>query len=132
MPVGIPGRRWVRQLFPRHRGRDCCWYHRGNWHQVSATAVRLLVQAQQDGVDLDDVGVHVHGQAMAEGLTGWDLEALSTLISLGDGIAVEQDDDGHDQYINGQHRAQAMLDAGVRTTVVLRWEEPLDQSAEHV
>ncbi|WP_239341780.1 hypothetical protein [Frankia sp. CiP3] len=128
MPVGIPGwRRWIRQLFPRHRGRGCCWYHRGDWHRVSATAVRLLVQAQQDGVDLENIGVHVRDQAMAEGLTGWYLEALSTLVSLGDGIAVEQDDDGHDQYLNGQHRAQAMLDAGVRTTVVLRWEEALDQ-----
>ena len=27
-------------------------------------------------------------------------------------------------YINGRHRVQAMLDAGVRRTVIGRWEEP--------
>jgi hypothetical protein len=29
-------------------------------------------------------------------------------------------------YINGRHRAQAMLDDGVRRTVVARWDWPAD------
>jgi hypothetical protein len=27
-------------------------------------------------------------------------------------------------YINGQHRAQALLDAGVRRTIVVSWDIP--------
>ncbi len=129
MPAGTSAwRRWARQLIPRHGGRDCCWYHQGDWHRVSAAAVRLVTQAQQDGLDVKDIDVHVYGQAMHEGMSGWELEALGTLASLGDGIALEENDDGDEVYINGQHRAQAMLDAGVRDTVVLRWEQPANHT----
>jgi hypothetical protein len=35
--------------------------------------------------------------------------------------------DGVAPYINGRHRAQAMLDAGVRRTVIGRWIDPEDE-----
>jgi hypothetical protein len=46
------------------------------------------------------------------------------LLSEGAGIQVSRDDDGHRYYINGRHRTTAMLAAGVRRTVIIRWNAP--------
>jgi hypothetical protein len=112
-------RRLVRQIAPRRGGRDCCWYHGGDWHRVSAVAVRLVRDAQAADVDHDDIPSHVSQLATGLPLSHWEREALYTLLcdtvrpygplryrSLG--------------YNNGQHRAQAMIDAGVRRTLVER------------
>jgi hypothetical protein len=55
-------------------------------------------------------------RAEAEGVGGgWELEALDSLVDPTVGIFVERDG-ARLVYVNGQHRAQAMLDAGVRRT----------------
>lgn len=60
MPSGTPWwRRLGRQLVPRRTGRDCCWYHGGDWHEVSKRAIRLLRQAQRAGVAVDDIAGYV-------------------------------------------------------------------------
>lgn len=56
-------------------------------------------------------------------MTGWELDALGTLTDPADGIQIEHSD-GSRFYINGQHKAQAMLDQGVRRTVTIRWHYP--------
>jgi hypothetical protein len=38
------------------------------------------------------------------------------------GIQIERGDDRRDFYINGRHRTAAMQDAGVRRTLIIRWE----------
>jgi hypothetical protein len=38
-------------------------------------------------------------------------------------VAIQPTDSGR-HFINGQHRTQAMLQAGVRMTVVVRWAPP--------
>jgi hypothetical protein len=132
MPVGIPWwRRLVRQLVPSRRIEYCCWYHGGNWHKVSETAIRLVRQSQRNAVPADDIASHVLAQAETEGLTGWELDALDTIVSPADGIQIEPDGDGdgHRFYINGQHRAQALLDAGVRRTIVISWQISIDGGA---
>ncbi|MEU5241644.1 hypothetical protein ACH4UR_35640 [Streptomyces lydicus] len=55
--------------------------------------------------------------AAAAGATEWETDVLATLFSTADAI---QPDSSGTGYINGQHRAQAMIDAGVHRTVVLR------------
>ena len=130
MPVGIPWwRRLVRQLIPNHRIEYCCWYHGGNWHKVSKTAIRLVRQCQRNAVPVDSIASHVLTQAEIEGLTGWELDALDTIVSPADGIQIESDDDGHRFYINGQHRAHALLDAGVHRTIVISWQVSTDDRA---
>lgn len=95
MPVGIPWwRRLARQLVPNHRIEYCCWYHGGNWHTVSETAIRLVRQSQRNAVPADGMASHVLAQAEAEGLTGWELDALDTIVSPADGIQIERDGDG--------------------------------------
>jgi hypothetical protein len=109
-----------RQLFPR-RPSACCWYHRGDWDQVSRTAIQLHREAQANNVPDDEFAAFVRTRAEADGITGWDLAALDSLVGQYDGISL---DDYGRGYVNGQHRVQAMVDAGVpRTLVVKTWEE---------
>ncbi|MGW6202057.1 hypothetical protein ACWF9B_00150 [Streptomyces sp. NPDC055089] len=121
MPTGVPcWRRWVRQALPRRGARDCCWYHGGDWHTVNAMALEFLKQAQRRAVDPYDMEGFAVAHATAAGATNWQTEALATLFSVGDAIQPDKEV----RYINGQHRSQAMLDSGVRHTVVLRHIEP--------
>ncbi|MFD7705424.1 hypothetical protein [Streptomyces caelestis] len=117
MPTGVPWwRRRLRQVLPRRGGaRTCCWYHGGDWHTVNAMALQVLQRAQAQSVDPDGMEEFATAHAAEAGATRWETEALATLFSIGDAI---QPSSGTG-YINGQHRVQAMLEAGVRRTVVL-------------
>jgi len=117
MPTGVPWwRRWVRQILPRRSdARSCCWYHGGDWHTVNAMALQVLKLARAQSVGLDDMEEFATAHATAAGATRWQTEALATLFNIGDAIQPASESG----YINGQHRAQAMLEAGVRRTVVL-------------
>ena len=61
-------------------------------------------------------------QARAEGASRWELQALGSLFPVAAAIQLAGPDCS--SYINGQHRAQALIDAGVRHTVVLWLDEP--------
>jgi hypothetical protein len=116
MPAGVPWwRRWSRQVLPRRGIRTCCWYHGGDWHTVNAMALQVLERAQAQSVDPDDMEEFANVHAAAAGATRWQTEALATLFNTADAIQPASEAG----YINGQHRAQAMLEAGVRRTVVL-------------
>lgn len=123
-----PRRPWwrdaLRQLAPRNTGRDCCWMHKGNWHQVSKTAITLVRRAQRDGIVGEDICGHVLAQARADGVSGWQLDALECLVNCYDGIQLDTGDDGRRFFINGQHKTRAMLDQGVRRTIIVQWRLP--------
>ncbi|TMR92695.1 hypothetical protein [Nonomuraea basaltis] len=72
-----------------------------------------------------DIRDFVRDAAQAEGLGGWELDALDALICPADGIQLTVPA-GHRRtsYINGQHKSQALLDAGVRRTIVIDWVTP--------
>ncbi|WP_331739637.1 hypothetical protein OG613_44165 (plasmid) [Streptomyces sp. NBC_00015] len=117
MPAGVPWwRRWTRQVLP-HRGdaRTCCWYHGGDWHAVNAMALEVLERARARSVDPDDMQEFAIAHANAAGASRWQTEALASLFSVSNALQPAS----QTGYINGQHRAQAMLEAGVRRTVVL-------------
>ncbi|KPM55665.1 hypothetical protein ACG83_10270 [Frankia sp. R43] len=114
-----PWRRRYRQAVPLRGGRDCCWYHGGDWHVASSLAVRLLREAARGGeADQDELGYQVVTAGRTVDLPGWERKAFESLLN--DPICLE---DG--EYINGRHRASAMMAAGVRATVVqvVLWEE---------
>ena len=116
MPAGVHWwRRWIRQMLPRHGARTCCWYHGGDWHTVNAMALEVLERARAQCVDPDEMEELATIHAAAAGATRWQTEALATLFNTVDAIQPASETG----YINGQHRAQAMLEAGVRRTVVL-------------
>lgn len=124
----VPGLRClVRQLFPRRQARDCCYYHSIGWHQVSAAAVRITRQAHSEGLAGEAFADRTFDLARAEDLPFEEGQALTELLSEGTGIQIGRADDGdrpRRYYINGRHRTTAMLDAGVRRTVIIRWEMP--------
>ncbi|MFM9373226.1 hypothetical protein [Streptomyces sp. Da 82-17] len=120
MPAGIGwARRWIRQIRPRRGSRTCCWYHRGDWHEVNAMARKVLQRARAADVEPKDMETFAREHAAASGADAWQTKALATLFNVDDAIVA--DGEG---YVNGQHRAQAMLDAGVRTTIVLQVVQP--------
>jgi len=119
MSAGVPWwRRIGRQLIPRRGPRSCCWYHGGDWRTVSAVAIRLVRQAQAAGVAHDELEAFLMGHADFEKLSAWEQAALWSLLF--DTIRPYKPWPFRDGYNNGQHRAQAMIDAGVRRTLVER------------
>jgi hypothetical protein len=116
----VPWRRRLgRQLIPHAAARDCCWYHGGDWHQVCKTATRLTRKARRQGIPGADITRFVQSQPEAQAMSQWDREALFSLFTAPIHLA-----ENRRSYVNGQHRAQAMLDAGVRRTIVITWVPP--------
>lgn len=126
MPAGISWRtRLWRQLFPRRRVMDCCEYHSVDWHRVSRSVVRIARQASRTGLRGDDLADKAYDLVdAAQRLTPAERAAAATLISPAEGIQLLRPKSWRTSYVNGQHRSQAMLDAGVRRTVIVCWELP--------
>lgn len=61
-------RRLARQVIPRRTTWDCCYYHRVNWRQVSAAAIRVTRQARCEGLAGEAFGDRVAVLAAAQGL----------------------------------------------------------------
>jgi hypothetical protein len=110
---GLWRRRLLRQIAPRTTQAGCCWYHGGDWRVVSQLAVRLLSEARRAAVDDREFYHWAMDHPAVLGLSDWQTRALASLLSPG--IAIDADRRG---YGNGNHRVRAMLDAGVRRTVV--------------
>ncbi|MEV0649947.1 hypothetical protein AB0I28_32290 [Phytomonospora sp. NPDC050363] len=123
----------ARQIVPRCRRADCCAYHSADWKTASAAAVAALRHAQAAVAALrhaqaavpagEDFRSHLDvACAHLKASTGLDAVTLRWAQSLfADPIQPHYDVGG---YTNGRHRAQAMLDAGVRRTVVGIWLPP--------
>jgi hypothetical protein len=114
------GQRLLRQLRPHREARSCCWYHAGDWQKVSDIAIELVRAAEAEHVAGAELWSWASERLESYGLSAWETEALLSLFSVGTAIQP----DTASGYINGQHRAQAMLDQGVRRTVVADWKYP--------
>lgn len=118
-------RRLARQVVPRRSPRDCCYYHGINWRQVSASAIRIMRQARRDGLHGEALSAQADELAAAQGLPSEEELALAELLC--DHSAIQPGprvSSGRRYYGNGRHRTTAMLDAGVRRTVVIQWRYP--------
>ncbi|MEV6533692.1 hypothetical protein AB0M86_29540 [Streptomyces sp. NPDC051639] len=104
--------------------RSCCWYHAGDWHRVSDMALTALSRARDEGVKPEDMAGYAVGHAAAAGASEWEREALYSLYCPPSAIQPAGDEPVSEAFINGQHRVQAMRDAGVSQTVVLRLVSP--------
>ncbi|WP_430786981.1 hypothetical protein [Actinoplanes sp. G11-F43] len=129
MPAGTPWwRRLVRQVAPSRAQRGCCWYHDVDWRAASQAAITALAAAHARRLEPDpdedpqDALLDAAVTALEEqDLDAATVEAAGTLFF--DPIQPESPG-GAVPYINGRHRAQAMLDSGVRRTVIGRWIYP--------
>ncbi|MFD0686023.1 hypothetical protein [Actinomadura fibrosa] len=125
MPQGISwSRRLLRQVRPDRTARSCCWYHGGDWAAATRHAAALVRQAEAEDVPADELaGRVITLAAKIQALPAWQREAIGALVM--DPIIVERDGRG---YVNGQHRAQALLDQGARRVLVLRYLDPPNQT----
>jgi hypothetical protein len=121
----VPWRRVLaRQVLPRRQPRDCCYYHRIDWHLVCAAAIRVTRQAGGECLSGEAFADRISELALAGDLPDEEKTALAELLFDGTGVQVSRDGDGRRFYINGRHRTTAMLEAGVRRTVIIRWNMP--------
>ncbi|GAB1646783.1 hypothetical protein [Krasilnikovia sp. MM14-A1259] len=119
MPAGVRWwRRLSRQVVPLRSARDCCWYHGGDWHVVARLAERLFTQAHAAGLTFDDTMSYMLNHPGAHALPRWEREALHSLVL--DTIRPYGPWPSRKGYNNGQHRAQALIEAGVRRILVER------------
>jgi hypothetical protein len=130
-PMAMPTRLAL-QVTGRTVIRDCCRHHTMDWRKVSATAVTLARRLRREhirdrGGELFDRAIdltHALSKELSEDQQG----AVLSLLCPGDGIMVGRMG-GHRElsYQNGRHRTYAMLEAGVRRTVVIEYvvEAPL-------
>lgn len=109
-------RSWKDRLLRRRR----CWYHSGDWHRVNDMALTALSRARDEDVKPEDMTRYAVAYAAAAGASQWEREALASLYRPPVAIQPSGDDYISNGFINGQHRVQAMRDAGVGRTVVLR------------
>ncbi|MET8160711.1 hypothetical protein ABZT47_30500 [Sphaerisporangium sp. NPDC005289] len=90
---------------------------------MCSAAIRLVRRAERAGLPCEDIRQAMLDDARAEGLPEWELYALHTLLA--DSIVLGHDGRwpafAHASYTNGQHRSQAMIEAGVRRTITLDW-----------
>jgi hypothetical protein len=80
-------------------------------------ALRIFTGVQRHEPVAGEAQTDVVQRASIAGTTGWIEKALQSLLM--DPIQPDRELG----YINGRHRAKAMLDAGVHRTLVARWVE---------
>jgi hypothetical protein len=115
MPPLTWRQRILRQVFPRRDVRDCCYYHRQDFHAIAATvkeAHRQLRRSGLDGEKADELTSRLLEHA------GLSEDECTTARWLLDEVCVIQIWRPSDQrrwtYQDGRHRARALMDAGVR------------------
>lgn len=112
--------RYWRRLNPRRGPRDCCWYHAGDWRNVMRRIAEMLGPDARSGVEIDDDTRRAIVKQLPRLLsTEWEAEAASSLLL--DPMAAEDD-----RWLNGQHRAQAMIDVGCRHALLERLQADSD------
>jgi hypothetical protein len=115
-------KRLARQVIPRRAPRDCCRYHRVDWHSVSAAAIRVTRQARREGLAGRALADRAAELAEAQDLPPREKEALAEMFTGDKTIRPPRHFQRHCHYRwgNGRHRITAMLESGVRRTVVER------------
>lgn len=91
---------------------------------MGPNAARVTQQARREGLAGEAFGGRVAALAAAQGLPGQEEEALADLLSEFRAVRPGPRFRFRAGYTNGRHRATAMLDAGVRRTVIVRWRYP--------
>jgi hypothetical protein len=111
--------RMRRQLLPRHDVRDCCHYHRQDFHAIAAvvnTAYRQLRRSDLRGDDLDELRYKLVGETRLS-----EDERTTALMLLDPDCGIQiwrPPGERHWTYTEGRHRARALMDAGVRRILI--------------
>ena len=91
---------------------------------MSAAAIRVTRQARREGLVGEAFGDRVTVLAAAQGLPAQKEAALADLLTDHSAIQPGPLFRFRAGYTNGRHRTTAMLNVGVRRTVIVRWRYP--------
>lgn len=123
MPPGPSSqRRLARQLRPRASLRDCCWHHSVDWRTASAIAIRLARQLRRENInDDEEKSGRLLDLIREAGAPEPEKEAVTMLLYPGCGIQLDHIFGPWRLYhVDGRKRTYAMLESGVRRTVISR------------
>jgi hypothetical protein len=102
MPVKPEG--WV--------AAECCGYHQADWGAINEFVVAQFVAFGTETVSFDEFRQAIERSCYEPGLFATDLNRMFANSIVDDPMLAN---DGW--WVNGQHRAQAMLDAGSMVTL---------------
>lgn len=114
MPALTWPQRLARQVFPYRGVRDCCYYHRQDFHAIAATVNAVHRQVRRSGLDGDDADELRYRLLEQASLSQDERTTASLLLDPGCGIHVWRPAGQRWTYEDGRHRARALMDAGVR------------------
>jgi len=107
------------QVFPRRRVRDCCYYHRQDFHAIAAAvnaAHRQLRRSGLGGDDADELKFRLlEGSRLSED------ERSTALLLLAEDCGIQivrWPGERRWTYHDGRHRARALMDAGVHRILI--------------
>lgn len=111
--------RVLRQVFPRRGVRDCCHYHRQDFHAIAATVNAVHRQLRRSGLDGEDTDELRFRLLEEAGLSEDERSTAMLLLAEDCGIHIWRPPGQRRwTYQDGRHRARALMDAGVRRVLV--------------
>jgi hypothetical protein len=111
--------RALRQIFPRRRAQECCYYHRQDFHAIAAAvnaAHRQLRRSGLDGDGADDLKFRLLERSR---LSEDERTTAALLLAEDCGIQISRSPgERRWTYHEGRHRARALMDAGVHRILI--------------
>jgi len=119
MPPLTWRQRALRQVFPRRGVRDCCCYHRQDFHAIAAAVSAVHRQLRRGGLDGEDADEQRFRLLKETGLGEDERDTAMLLLDEDCGIHIWRPP-GQRRWIyqDGRHRARALMDAGVRRILI--------------
>lgn len=123
MPPLTWPQRLARQVFPRRGVRECCYYHRQDFHAIAAAVNAVYRQVRRSGLDGDDADDLKYRLLDQASLSEDERTTALLLLDPGCGIHVWRPAGQRWTYEDGRHRARALMDAGVRRIPITRTDD---------
>jgi hypothetical protein len=119
MPPLTWRQRILRQVFPGRGVRDCCYYHRQDFHAIAATVNEAHRQLRRSGLDGEKADELTSRLLEHAGLSEDERTTARWLLDEVCGIQIWRPSGQRRwTYQDGRHRARALMDAGVRRILV--------------
>jgi hypothetical protein len=124
MPPITWRQRLLRQVFPCRGVRDCCHYHRQDFHAIAAAVITAYRQISRRGLDDEEADELMFQWVRDAELTEAERMTAMLLLSEDCGIQIGRPPGQRRwTYQQGRHRARALMDAGVRRILVTATDE---------
>ena len=118
MPPLTWRQRLIRQIFPRRRVEDCCYYHGQDFHAIATVVITAYRQVGRQNLEGEQADELISQLLQDTGLTETEQMTVMMLLDETCGIQIWRPrGERRWTYTNGRHRARALMDAGVRRII---------------